>query len=272
MKIAYSGIEGAFAYIAAKRVFPNDELISFSDFRSAYEAAEKGECDYAVLPIENSYAGEVGQVTDLMFHGSLFVNGVYTLNVMQNLLGVKGSSLNTVSKVISHPQALEQSSDFIAAHGYKTEQALNTARAAKLVAELGDKTVAAIASEETAALYGLEILERGINGHQDNSTRFAIVSRKEEARVTADSKGEKGSTVILMFAVKNEAGALVKVLNKLGEFGYNMSVIHSRPLKGLAWSYYFYIEAEGEFGTAAYKQMISEMKYRCSKLKVLGRF
>ena len=75
-----------------------------------------------------------------------------------------------------------------------------------------------------------------------------------------------------MFAVKNEAGALVKVLNKLGEFGYNMSVIHSRPLKGLAWSYYFYIEAEGEFGTEAYKQMISEMEYRCSKLKVLGRF
>ena len=101
MKIAYSGIEGAFAHIAAKRIFPAEELISYGDFRSAYEAVEKGECDYAVLPIENSYAGEVGQVTDLMFQGGLFVNGVYTLNVMQNLLGVKGASVESVRKVIS---------------------------------------------------------------------------------------------------------------------------------------------------------------------------
>lgn len=269
MKIAYSGIEGAFAHIAAGRVFPQEELISYGDFRSAYEAVEKGNCDYAVLPIENSYAGEVGQVTDLMFQGSLFVNGVYTLNVMQNLLGVQGASLTTVRKVISHPQALEQSSDFLQAHRYVTEEALNTARAAKMVAEMGDVGVAAIASEETAALYGLEILERGINGYQDNSTRFAILSKNENVQITT---GSDNGTFILMFAVKNEAGALVKVLNKLGEFGYNMSVIHSRPLKGLAWTYYFYIEAEGEFGTEAYKQMISEMEYRCSKLKVLGRF
>ncbi len=89
MKIAYSGIEGAFAYIAAKRIFPNEELVAFADFHSAYNAVEKDVCDYAVLPIENSYAGDVGQVTDLMFQGELFVNGVYTLNVVQNLLGVK---------------------------------------------------------------------------------------------------------------------------------------------------------------------------------------
>ena len=269
MKIAYSGIEGAFAHIAARRIFPEQELQSFGDFRSAYEAVEKGECDYAVLPIENSYAGEVGQVTDLMFQGSLFVNGVYTLNVMQNLLGVKGARVEGVRKVVSHPQALEQSSDFIAAHGYVTEPAVNTARAAKMVAELGDPSVAAIASADTAALYGLEILEPGINGHQDNSTRFAILSKNEGERVET---GSDNNTFILMFAVKNEAGALVKVLNKLGEFGYNMSVIHSRPLKGLAWSYYFYIEAEGEYGTPAYHQMLSEMNYRCDKLKVLGRF
>ena len=269
MKIAYSGIEGAFAHIAARRIFPGQELQSYGDFRSAYEAVEKGKCEYAILPIENSYAGEVGQVTDLMFQGSLFVNGVYTLNVLQNLLGVKGARLDGVRKVVSHPQALEQCGDFIAAHGYVTEPAVNTARAAKMVAELGDVSVAAIASADTAALYGLEILESGINGHQDNSTRFAILSCKDGEKVDT---GSDNNTFILMFAVKNEAGALVKVLNKLGEFGYNMSVIHSRPLKSLAWSYYFYIEAEGESGTPAYHQMLSEMEYRCSKLKVLGRF
>ncbi|MCR4938688.1 MAG: hypothetical protein K5930_01105 [Treponemataceae bacterium] len=267
MKIAYSGIEGAFANIAAKRVFPNDKLISFPDFRSAYEAVEVGECDYAVLPIENSYAGEVGQVTDLMFQGSLWVNSVYTLNVVQNLLGVKGASLENIKKVISHPQALEQSADFIQRYGFKTEEAMNTARAAKQVSEMGDITTAAIASEETASLYGLEILASGINGKQDNSTRFAILSKNEESLGLSDDR-----TFILMFAVKNEAGALVKVLNKLGEFGFNMSVIHSRPLKGLAWTYYFYVEAEGEYGTPACEQMLLEMKYRCDKLKVLGRF
>ncbi len=267
MKIAYSGIEGAFANIAAKRVFPNETLVSFVDFRSAYEAVETGECDYAVLPIENSYAGEVGQVTDLLFQGPLWVNSVYTLNVIQNLLGVKGASLKTIKKVISHPQALDQSVDFIQKHGLKTEEAMNTARAAKQVAELGDISTAAIASEETASLYGLEVLASGINGKQDNSTRFAILSRKEGSLGLSDNR-----TFILMFTVKNEAGALVKVLNKLGEFGYNMSVIHSRPLKGLAWTYYFYVEAEGEYGTPACEQMLLEMKYRCDKLKVLGRF
>lgn len=267
MKIAYSGIEGAFANIAAKRVFPKDELIPFADFRSAYESVEKGECDYAVLPIENSYAGEVGQVTDLMFQGKLWVNSVYTLNVMQNLLGVKGASLKNIRKVISHPQALEQSTDFIQKYNLKTEEAANTARAAKQVAEMGDITTAAIASEETAWLYGLDIIASGINGKQDNSTRFAILSKKEGCLGLSDNR-----TFILMFAVKNEAGALVKVLNKLGEFGYNMSVIHSRPLKGLAWTYYFYVEVEGEYGTSACEQMLSEMRYRCDKLKVLGRF
>ena len=268
MKIAYSGIEGAFAHIAAKRIFPGEEHISFTDFRSAYEAVENEKCDYAVLPIENSYAGEVGQVTDLMFQGNLFVNAVYSLNVVQNLLGVKGASLESVKKVISHPQALEQSSEFIAEHNYKTEDALNTARAAKQVADSGDITVAAIASEETASLYGLKVLASGVNGKQDNSTRFAILSKKEGRLSSCEDCG----TFIMMFAVKNEAGALVKVLNKLGEFGYNMSVIHSRPLQGLAWSYYFYIEVEGEFGTPEFEQMILEMRYRCSKLKVLGRF
>lgn len=267
MKIAYSGIEGAFAYIAAKRIFPDDELVSFADFRSAYEAVENKNCDYAVLPIENSYAGEVAQVNDLMFQGNLFLNGVYTLNVQQNLLGVKGADLQSIKQVISHPQALEQSSDFIREHNYKTTEAVNTARAAKQVAELGDKTIAAIASRETAELYGLEIISQGINQKQDNSTRFAILSQNTEKRF---SKNER--TVVIMFTVKNEAGALVKVLNKLGEFGFNMSVIRSRPLKGLAWSYYFYIEAEGEYGTDEWNQMILEMQYRCDKLKVLGRF
>lgn len=263
MKIAYSGIEGAFAYIAAKRIFPNEELVAFGDFHSAYAAVENDDCDYAVLPIENSYAGDVGQVTDLMFQGELFVNGVYTLNVVQNLLGVKGSTLQTISKVVSHPQALEQCAEFLRAHNYESIEAVNTARAARQVAQEGDTSVAAIASEETAALYGLEVLAKGINEQQDNSTRFVVLSKNQNQKVCKDS-----GTFIMMFAVKNEAGALVKVLNRLGEFGYNMIAIHSRPLKSHAWEYYFYIEVEGNSSQKDFEQMVHEIQYRCDKLKI----
>ncbi|MCR4899213.1 MAG: hypothetical protein K5907_00155 [Treponema sp.] len=263
MKIAYSGIEGAFANIAAKRIFPKDELVSFSDFKSAYEAVEKDECDYTVLPIENSYAGDVGQVTDLMFQGQLFVNGVYTLHVVQNLLGVKGASLKTIQKVISHPQALEQCAEFLRSHNYESIEAVNTARAAKQVAQDADPTVAAIASEETASLYGLEVLAKGINEQQDNSTRFVVLSKNQGQKTCKDN-----GTFIMMFAVKNEAGALVKVLNRLGEFGYNMVAIHSRPLKSHSWEYYFYIEVEGNSSQKDFEQMVHEIQYRCDKLKI----
>lgn len=267
MKIAYSGIEGAFAWIAAKRIFPKDDLVSFGDFKSAYHAVENGECDFAVLPIENSFAGEVGQVTDLLFRGNLFVNGVYTLEVVQNLLGVKGAKTEDIKRVISHSHAIEQCTSYIQKHNLKAIDAVNTARAAKEVAENRDISTGAIASEETARLYGLDILERGINEQQNNSTRFAILSRNSEKRFS-----QSENRVIIMFTVKNEAGALVKVLNKLGDFGFNMTEIRSRPLKDLAWNYYFYIEAEGEYGSPAWKQMLSEMEYRCEELKVLGRF
>ena len=143
-----------------------------------------------MLPIENSYAGEVAQVNDLMFQGNLFLNGVYTLNVQQNLLGVPGTSLSDIKQVISHPQALEQCADFLREHNLETVEAVNTARAAKQVAEQNDKSVAAIASKETAELYGLTILAEGINEKQDNSTRFAILSRDGEKRFSQNEKTE----------------------------------------------------------------------------------
>ena len=131
-RIAYNGIEGAFASIAARKIFPNDTLVSFQDFRSAYQAVEKGKCDFAVLPIENSFAGEVSQVSDLMFHGSLFITEVYELTVVQNLLGVKGTTLDSIKSVVSHPHALEQCSEFIREHGYQIVHASTQATGIKI--------------------------------------------------------------------------------------------------------------------------------------------
>ncbi|MBQ4113341.1 MAG: chorismate mutase, partial [Clostridia bacterium] len=113
LKVAYSGVEGAFAHIAAGRIFPEGNRISYSDFKAAYDAVVRGECDAAVLPIENSYAGEVGQTIDLLFSGSLFINGIYELEIHQNLLGLPEASVEDIKRVTSHPQALSQCHDYI---------------------------------------------------------------------------------------------------------------------------------------------------------------
>ena len=178
-KIGYCGIEGAFANIATKRIFPYGRAISYPDFRAAYEAVESGECDCCVLPVENSYAGEVGQVMDLMFSGSLYVNGIYTLRITHNLLGIPGASLKGVKTVVSHPQALAQCAGYIRKKGWKVVEYANTAMAAKAVKEANDSSIAAIASMETARLYGLEMLDHDINESAVNSTRFAVFSRTE---------------------------------------------------------------------------------------------
>ena len=267
-KIAYSGIEGAFANIAAKKIFPDGNLIPYTDFQSAYEAVESGECDVAVLPIENSFAGDVGQVTDLMFTGKLFVNGVYSLPVTQNLLAVKGAGIEEIKTVISHPQALDQCASYIRSKGWETKTASNTARAAKQIADLNDKSVAAIASAETAELYGLEVLAEKINENSTNTTRFAVFSKVKEKTINS----EDYSTFIMMFVVKNESGSLVNALKVISDYGYNMRNVKSRPLKNSQWEYYFYVEAEGKISSTDGQAMIKALSDRCQMLKVLGSY
>ena len=162
-RIAYCGIEGAFAHIAAKKIFPNDNLIPFPSFKKAYDSVEKNECDYAVLPLENSFAGDVNQVFDLMFRGKLYVTKMFKLKIEQTLLGIKGTKLSDIKAVISHQQAIDQCIEYIHSHNFQIETASNTAIAANLVSQKNDKSFAAIGSEETANLYNLEIIEKNIN-------------------------------------------------------------------------------------------------------------
>lgn len=268
MKIAYSGVEGAFAHIAAGKIFPNCSRVSFPNFTAAYNSVVNGECDCAVLPMENSSAGEVGQVIDLIFAGSLYINGIYELSVSQNLLGVKNSKISDIKKVVSHIQALEQCDPYIKRHNLIAEMCDNTAIAAQKVAELGDKSVAAIASSETASLYGLEVLENNINESHVNTTRFAVLSRAEHIK-TVDKPDNHS---VLVFAVRDDAGALAKAINIIGEFGFNMRTLRSRSLKDLLWKYYFYVELEGNLHTQRGKEMLSKLSPICDKLKVVGSF
>ena len=266
MKIAYSGVPGAFAGIAAERMFPGAELVPYGDFESAYGACASGDCDSAVLPFENSSAGEVSAVTDLMFSGPLFINKVEAIEAVQNLLGVEGASLETVTQVVSHPQALSQCAEYIRNHGFSQHEYPNTASAAKMVSETADKSVAAIGSAECAEIYGLKVLEARINGSSVNTTRFAAFSRAQSFSRTRDSH------FILMFTVKNEAGSLAKTLNIIGAHGYNMSCLRSRPMKGLMWNYYFYVELDGNIATPDGHSMLNELGTLCDRLKVVGSF
>ncbi len=265
LKVAYSGVEGAFAHIAAGRIFPDSNRVSFRDFKSAYDSVVKGEADVAVLPIENSYAGEVGQTIDLIFSGSLFINGIYELEIHQNLLGVPGSTVDDIKKVTSHPQALGQCHDYIKLRGFDVEEANNTAIAAKTVSNLNDKSLGAIASVETAEIYGLKVLESNINKSGENTTRFAVLSK-----VKADSPTLSNS--VLMFTVKNEAGSLANAISIIGKYGYNMTALRSRPLKKHSWQYYFYIEIDGTTDTENGQKMIAELSGVCDKLKIAGTF
>ena len=272
-KIAYSGVQGAYAGIVAGKVFPGEELLSFPSFRHAYEAVEKGECDFAVLPVENSFAGEVAQVMDLLFGGDLKISGIYELPIVHNLLGTKNTDLSQIRTVYSHPQALDQCSEYIFLHGFEKRVATNTAAAAKEVALLEDPSVAAIASKETAEIYGLQILERAINESESNTTRFVVLSAGKEPESREQRKlFERKEAFTLILIVKNEAGAVARAITTIGDFGFNMRTLRSRPQKNLLWNYYFYIEGEGNLDSVTGVNMLNALKENCESVKVLGNY
>lgn len=268
MKVAFAGTEGAFAHIAANKLFPTANKIAFGDFKSAYRAVESGECDVCVLPLENSYNGEVGQVTDLMFSGTLYVNGMMELAVDQDLLGLPDAKIEDIKKVLSHPQALGQCRDYIREREFEAEEYSNTALAAKRVGELGDRSIAAIASGEAAELFGLKVLDKNINETRSNTTRFAVFSRVPNKTKSSDSSVHS----VLLFTVRNEAGSLARAIDVIGKCGFNMRTLRSRPMKELLWEYYFYVEAEGNIQTEAGQSMLEELSEFCDKLKFVGTY
>lgn len=265
-KVAYSGVPGAFAYVAAKKAFPEGELIPCPNFSAAYQSVVDGDSTYCVLPIENSFAGDVGNVMDLIFNGPLVAVGQLEIPVSQNLMAVKGTSLSDVKLVYSHPQALEQCQRFIEDRRLGKKEAVNTAIAAKEVAEKGDKTIAAIASKETAELYWLDIIAPDINEAKNNTTRF-LVFAKSQNKI---DPSEKGVSSLLLFTVKNESGSLAGALNIIGAHSYNMRNLKSRPMKELMWSYYFFVELEGNIDSPEGEMMLTELKVICDRVKSAG--
>ena len=266
--VAYCGVEGAYAHIAARKLFPEAQCRGFSSFEETYRAVENGDCDCAVLPLENSYAGEVGTVMDLLFTGSLYINQLLDLPIHHGLMACEGAEIGSIRTVYSHGQALRQCAAFIHSHGWETVECSNTAMAARQVREMNDPAAAAIASEETAELYGLKLLEGRINDSANNTTRFAVLSRSQNRPTRVGLKDNAG--FILLFTGQNKAGALAQTLNIIGAHGYNMKTLRSRPMKDLQWNYYFYIEAEGNVANENGDLLLRELGALCARLKLVG--
>ncbi|MBQ8182618.1 MAG: chorismate mutase [Clostridia bacterium] len=265
-RVAFSGVKGAFAEIAVKRIFPDAVPVPYPNFKAAYKAVENGECEVAVLPIENSYEGDVAPVMDLTYFGSLFINGVYDMAVEQHLFGTQDADGKTIKKVISHPQALGQCADFIEEKGYIKEETVNTAVAASLVAENNDPALGVICSLEAGNEYGLKLIDRKINKDSTNTTRFAVYSR-----VPRDNTTDRCNFIVL-FTVRDEAGSLGKAISVFGECGYNLKALKSRPSKDVIWNYYFFLEGEGHLTHEAEEKMLSELSEVCTNVRLLGRY
>lgn len=265
-RVAFSGTAGAFANIAAEKILPDSECIGYSDFAAAYNAVVNGECDSVVLPLENSVGGDVGTVMDLCFFGPLFVNGVYETDIIQNLLAIEGAKVEDIKTVISHPQALSQCADYIKKHSFEQIEAVNTAVAAKHVKEQNRPDLAAIGSTLAAEKFGLKVIAPHINESNTNTTRFAVLSRAAKAPSDTDDR------FIMLFTVKNVAGALGSAVSIIGEHGFNLRALKSRPTKELVWNYYFYAEGEGNINSKNGSEMLKALKTCCLDVKVLGSY
>lgn len=230
------------------------------------KAVANKEADFGVLPLENSSAGQVGDVYDLLTRYDNTIVGEYYLPVRHCLLGLKGADIDKIQTVYSHPQGLMQCGKFLNEHSsWQQISQANTAMAAQKVIKENNPKTAAIASETAAKLYGLEILEEGINDNKTNTTRFIIVSRKKCYRRDA-------SKISIMFEIPHESGSLYTILSHMIYNDLNMTKIESRPISEQPFEYRFFVDFEGNLADAAVENAILGIKEEAARLKILGNY
>ncbi len=264
-KVGFQGAEGSYSSKAVSELFPKaKQKKAYFTFRSLFEAIDGGEIDYGVVPLENSSIGSVVEVYDLLGQFNCFIVGEKWIRIEHCLLGAKGASLADVKTVYSKAEALEQSHAFLADGGWNLIPYPNTALAAKMIAEKKDFSVAAVASEAAAEIYGLDVLAKGINSDKGNFTRFIVISK-----TLADTEADK---VSVSFTLKNESGALYKVLRFFSRYGINMVKIESRPLKNNPGSYYFVVDLEGNCNSKDMIQALYYVERSTLAFKLLGEY
>lgn len=266
-RVVFQGAEGAYSQMAMLRYF-GEQVKSFhvETFRDAMTAIEEGSADFAVLPIENSTAGIVSEIYDLLVEFENYIVGEQIIEIEQCLMGLPGTVLSRIKTVYSHPQSLMQSARYLNEHEDWQQVSLkNNAFAARKVSEEGDKTQAAIASEQAAKIYGLDILERGVNQSETNSTRFIIVTNQKIFRKDAGK-------ISICLEVPHESGSLYHMLSHFIYNNLSMTKIESRPIEDRKWEYRFFIDFEGNFADGAVKNALRGLRDEARNLRILGNY
>lgn len=265
VKIAYQGIQGANSYDAAKILFPEAKLTPKSSFEDVFNSIENGECTYGVLPVENSTAGSVSAVYDLILRYRFYIVGALGMAIDYCLAGLIQSELSDIEMVISHPQALSQCEDYIKCKGFEAASRSNTAVAARDTAREKRLNLAAICSYNAANEYGLKGLDEHLQDNPYNTTRFIVISKK--LYIPSDA-----NKVSLCFSLPHVAGALLNMLKRFDALGLNLTKIESRPISGKDFEYLFYLDFSGNVHAEGVTDLLCRLDEEMPEFSFLGNY
>ena len=263
--VGYQGEAGAYSEEGALELFPGAELRPFSSIRKVFEAVEVGRVDLGLVPLDNSQAGSINETYDLLLKHGLHLVGETLVQVDHCLLALPGVPIDELEEVISHPQAIAQSEEFLSALDVRIRAEYDTAGAAKRVAEDKLEKTGAIASRRAGELYDLSILAERIQTYPDNYTRFGALSRTPEPL----SDPDKTSVV---FGVGHVAGSLYRCVGAFAERHLNLNKLESRPRPGRRWEYVFYVDIEAPATVPAMVEALSEVSEHATFTRVLGTY
>ncbi|MGN0488455.1 MAG: prephenate dehydratase [Ruminococcus sp.] len=265
IKVAYQGIKGANGYEATLRLFPKGEPISYKTFEDVFEAVANDEVSYGVLPVENSTAGSVSAVYDLILKHRFYIVGAFDLKIDYCLAGLKQSELGDIEKVWTHPQSISQCENYIGKKDFEATPMSNTAVAARAVAKEKRLNVAAICSYKAAEEYGLKVLDNHIQDNDSNTTRFIVISKKLYIPENADK-------ISLCFSLPHISGSLYSVLCRFNSLGFNLTKIESRPIEGSQFEYLFYLDFTGNVHSENATNLICQLSAEMPNFSFLGNY
>lgn len=265
--VACQGVEGAYSQIAAEKLFKAPNILFFSNWEKVFSAIEAGLCRYGVLPIENSTAGSVKQVYDLMIDRNFRIVRTVRIKIDHNLLAKPGVKLSEIREIYSHEQAINQSSAFLASLGpnVKITHVENTAKAAQMVAESDRRDVASLSSRSCASQYGLSVLASSVQDNGNNHTRFICITNKTEIYPGADRTS-------LMVVTPHKPGALYRMLSRFNALGINLLKLESRPIPDRDFEFMFYFDLEASVYSEKLARLLSELEHECDEFSYLGSY
>jgi chorismate mutase/prephenate dehydratase len=264
--VSCQGCEGAYSQAAAEKLFRAPEIVYHSDWDGVFRAVANGMTEYGILPVENSTAGSVNRIYDLLAKHNVSIVRSARVKVDHNLLALPGTKIEDIREIYSHEQAIQQCSDLLASlENAHATPCTNTAVAAKMVAESGDSTKAALSSRLCARLYGLEPLIEGAQNSDANYTRFICIAKEPEIYAGADRTS-------LMLELPHQPGSLFRILSLLNAVGANLTKLESRPIPGRDFEVMFYFDIEESVHSPEFSRMLCQLEQSCDKFRYLGTY